>query len=87
MDLIEKRNKKIGFVLFDAVIIFVLIGVGFRYFCNMSQYNENILDERIFTTIHRADGRIESYTSNFIPEATGEDVVDFNIRLPDKNPF
>jgi len=87
LDLIEKRNKKIGFVLFDAVIIFVLIGVGFRYFCNMSQYNENILDERIFTTIHRADGRIESYTSNLIPEATGEDVVDFNIRLPDKNPF
>ena len=87
MDSSEKRNKKMVFILLDIIAVFLILGIGFRYFCNLDKYNENSLNSRIFSIIHRANGSIESYTSNYIPEACGGDVVDFTIRLPEKKPF
>lgn len=80
-------NKKLWFMLFDVIIIYVVIGLGFRWFCGLNEYKKYCLDDNVTSVVYKADGKIKGFFENGFETAAAGDTVVLNIKLPNEYPY
>lgn len=80
-------DKKLWFMLFDVIIIYIVIGLGFRWVCGLNEYKVNSLDDYVTSAVYKADGSMKTFPHNGFDKAASGDIVLLNIKLPEECPY
>ena len=70
----HKSTKRILFILFDLLVLFIIIGLCFKELARLNQYDSHLLDSRITAEIHKADGSILREKNNHILKIENGDI-------------
>ncbi len=71
----KNSTKKHLLMLFDIIIIYIAIAIGFQFFCNLSEYKQYCIDDSVIFSVHKVDGSIENFPDKDFKNANEGDTI------------